>query len=271
MAQSKLPVRSIKRYGWSPDLPDARDHLYAAPLFSLGTLPAKVDLRSQCPKTVYDQGQLGSCTGNAIAGAIQFDRIKQKLANAGSLTPARLFIYFNERTMEGDVAQDNGAQIRDGIKSVSKLGVCFEEGANSWPYDIKKFAQTPPPACFKAALANCATQYSRLVATATQLRGCLASGYPFVFGFSVYESFESDAVAKTGKVPMPGPQEKQLGGHAVLGVGYDDAQQRFIVRNSWGSGWGMGGYFTIPYQYLTDTNLADDFWTIRMVQTPAVA
>jgi C1A family cysteine protease len=271
MAEEPLPVQRIKKFGWVPDLPDARDHLYAAPLFSLGALPAKADLRSQCPKTVYDQGQLGSCTGNAIACAIQFDRIKQKLTNAGTLTPSRLFIYYNERVMENSVAQDNGAQIRDGIKSVAKAGVCFEEGANSWPYDIKKFAKAPPAACVKAALANRATQYSRLVATAPQLKGCLASGYPFVFGFSVYESFESDAVAKTGKVPMPGAKEKLLGGHAVIAVGYDDTQQRFTVRNSWGPKWGMGGYFTIPYQYLTDTNLADDFWTVRMVQAPAVA
>ncbi|HXJ01829.1 MAG TPA: C1 family peptidase [Micropepsaceae bacterium] len=266
MAQGALPIRRIKKYGWVPDLPDARDHLYAAPLYSLGALPAKVDLRSQCPKVVYDQGQLGSCTGNAIACAFQFDRMKQKLSNAGSLVPARLFIYFNERTMENSVNQDSGAQIRDGIKSIVKLGVCFETGANSWPYDIKKFTQKPPAGCFKVALANQATQYSRIVTTLPQMKGCLASGYPFVFGFSVYESFESAAVAKTGVVPMPGPKEQQLGGHAVIAVGYDDKTQRFLVRNSWGPGWGMKGYFTIPYQYLTDTNLADDFWTVRLVE-----
>jgi C1A family cysteine protease len=90
-----------------------------------------------------------------------------------------------------------------------------------------------------------------------------------VFGFTVYESFEGDAVAKTGEVSMPGPSEKVLGGHAVVAVGYDDSTQRFIVRNSWGPGWGMGGYFTIPYAYLTDSNLADDFWTVRLVAKTA--
>jgi len=268
MAQESLPVQRIKKFGWVPDLPDARDHLYAAPLRALGALPAKVDLRKQLPKTIYDQGQLGSCTGNAIACAFQFDRMKQKCPNAQNLTPSRLFIYFNERTMEDSVNEDSGAQIRDGIKSVVKLGVCFEEGANSWPYDIKKFTKRPPAPCFKAALANQATQYSRLVSTLSQLKGCLASGYPFVFGFSVYEGFEGPAVAKTGELSMPGPKEKMLGGHAVLGVGYDDKRQRFLIRNSWGSGWGMKGYFTMPYQYLTDTNLSDDFWTIRMVEGP---
>jgi len=98
-----------------------------------------------------------------------------------------------------------------------------------------------------------------------QMKGCLASGYPFVFGFTVYESFESDQVAKTGVAPMPATNEKVLGGHAVLAAGYDDGSQRFLVRNSWGPDWGMGGYFTLPYAYLTDANLADDFWTVRMV------
>jgi C1A family cysteine protease len=102
--------------------------------------------------------------------------------------------------------------------------------------------------------------------TLPQLKGCLASGSPVVFGFSVYESFESAAVAKTGTMPMPKPSEKQLGGHAVLAVGYDDAQERVIIRNSWGTGWGKKGCFTMPYAYITDDNLCDDFWTIRLVE-----
>jgi len=95
---------------------------------------------------------------------------------------------------------------------------------------------------------------------------CLAEGYPFVFGFTVYESFESPAVAKTGVLDMPKPQEKTLGGHAVMAVGYDDKAKRFLVRNSWGSDWGLKGYFTIPYDYLDSRNLADDFWTIRAME-----
>ena len=102
---------------------------------------------------------------------------------------------------------------------------------------------------------------------ANLLKGCLAAGYPFVFGFTVYESFESQEVARSGVVPMPSSGEKILGGHAVLAVGYDDSTQRFIVRNSWGTGWGMSGYFTMPYQYVTDSNLADDLWTIRLIAT----
>jgi C1A family cysteine protease len=110
------------------------------------------------------------------------------------------------------------------------------------------------------------TTYQRVITTLDQLRGCLAAGYPFVFGFTVYESFESQQVASSGEAPMPKAGEKQLGGHAVLAVGYDEDQQRFIVRNSWGPGWGMKGYFTLPYPYLLQDTLSSDFWTIRSVQ-----
>jgi len=234
--------------------------LYAAPVARMKTLARRIDLRRQCPRTIYDQGQLGSCTGNAIGCAIQFERLKQK--RKPDFIPSRLFIYYNERDMEGTIKSDSGAQIRDGIKSVAKLGVCPEP---EWPYDIKKFITRPPKKCFTHALKYKAVSYQRVIQTLNQMKGCLASGYPFVFGFSVYDSFEGDAVAKTGMVPMPAPKEKLLGGHAVLAVGYDDKQQRFLVRNSWGKSWGLGGYFTMPYAYMTDSNLCDDLWTIRVI------
>src|ERR1700691_6103327 len=127
----------VSRYGWIPDLPDHRDHLYAAPAEVAGGLPASVDLRAQCP-SVYDQGQLGSCTANAIASALQFEQMKQKLVQI--FTPARLFIYYNERVIEHTVDSDSGAQIRDGIKSVGKQGDCPE---TEWPYVIAKFKTAP--------------------------------------------------------------------------------------------------------------------------------
>jgi C1A family cysteine protease len=111
------------------------------------------------------------------------------------------------------------------------------------------------------------TSYQRVPRMFNQMKGCLAHGYPFVLGFSVYESFESEEVARTGVVPMPDiAKEQMLGGHAVLAVGYDDADQRFLCRNSWGESWGEGGYFTMPYAYLTDRSLASDFWAILSVE-----
>jgi C1A family cysteine protease len=246
-------------FGWVPDLPDHRDLLYAAPPHIAVKLPASVDLQSLCPP-VYDQGQLGSCTANAIGAAFEFALKKQ---NAKDFMPSRLFIYYNERVIENSVNSDSGAQIRDGIKTVNKQGVCDEL---NWPYKIADFAKKPAPACYTEALNNIVTSYHRITHDLAQMKGCLAEGYPFVLGFSVYESFMSDKVAKSGNAPMPKKTEKCEGGHAVMAVGYDDAKKRFIIRNSWGTGWGMQGYFTLPYAYLKNANLSDDFWTIRLVK-----
>lgn len=253
-------ARITRRYGWVPDIPDHRDFAYAAPAATLRRLPTRADMRRECPP-VYDQGNLGSCTANAIGAAIEFDERKQKLAKP--TTPSRLFIYYNERVMEGTVDSDSGAAIRDGVKSVATIGGCSER---LWPYDIAKFRDKPVARCYADAKKHKVVLYQRLPQTTNQLKGCLASGYPFVLGFSVYESFESLQVARTGHAPMPGPKEKQVGGHAVMAVGYDDGKQWFILRNSWGAKWGMKGYFTLPYAYLLDNNLSDDFWTIRLVK-----
>jgi C1A family cysteine protease len=251
--------RKIARYGWVPDLPDARDHLFAAPPRTLVGLPRSVDLRDRCPKEVYDQGHLGSCTANAIGAAFEFRLLEQK---AHDFMPSRLFVYYNERAIEGTVTIDSGAQIRDGIKSVARQGVCPE---TAWPYDIARFTEKPPPSCYADALHHRVTGYQRIPRVLSQFKGCLAAGSPFVFGFTVYESFEGAEVARTGVVPMPGPEERVLGGHAVLAVGYDDADQRLLVRNSWGDGWGRGGYFTMPYAYLTERSLSADFWAVLEV------
>jgi C1A family cysteine protease len=250
--------REIRHYGWIPDQPDQRDHLYAAPPQYLAALPASTDLTGQCPP-IYDQGMLGSCTANAIAGAIEFDRMKQSI---GDFVPSRLFIYYNERAIEGTVSIDSGAMIRDGIKSVASDGVCPEP---EWPYDITNFTRRPTAKCYADAKLDRAVSYQSIIQDLNQMKGCLASGYPFVFGFTVYESFESDAVRTSGHAPMPGSLERAVGGHAVMAVGYDHAQQWFLARNSWGAGWGLKGYFTLPYAYLIQPGLSQDLWTIRLV------
>lgn len=273
-----LQPRHPSHFGWIPDLPDSRDHLFAATPELIGALPPSVDLRAGWSTDPYDQGQIGSCTANAIAGAFEFDVIRQQLPD---FMPSRLFIYYNERLMEGTVRSDAGAQIRDGVKSVAKVGVCTEP---EWPYDDThpttpdgpwpanaRAGMKPTPACYQHALANHVVSYQRVTRSLPQLKGCLAEGFPFVFGFTVYESFESDEVRAGGVVPMPSSGEQVLGGHAVLAVGYDDGTQRFLVRNSWGTEWGQHGHFTMPYAYLTERNLSSDFWTLRAVTENAAA
>jgi C1A family cysteine protease len=256
-ASSSIQTRS-SIYGWLPDIPDNRDYMYGAVRKVPKTLPAKVDLRKGC-STVEDQKDLGSCTANALAGALEFLMKKDKVNFADM---SRLFIYYNERIIEHTVKTDSGAMIRDGIKTLAKQGSCTEA---SWPYITAKFAVKPPKKCYAEAMNYQILSYAR-INTVDEMRACLAEGYPFVFGFSVYDAFESQKMAKTGVLDMPKPAEKMLGGHAVLGVGYDNAAKRFIVRNSWGVDWGKKGYFTMPYTYLADRNLADDFWTIRRAE-----
>jgi C1A family cysteine protease len=245
-------------YGWVPDLPDQRDILYTAVRAVPAVLPPASDLRNLC-SPVEDQGNLGSCTGNALAGALEFLEKKDKVA---FVDLSRLFIYYNERVIEHTVESDSGATIRDGIKTLNKQGVCTEK---KWPYVISKFAVRPGPACYKEAVEHQIISYQRIL-TLDQMCDCLAEGFPFVFGFTVYESFESQQVAKTGIVQMPQADERAVGGHAVLAVGYNDGEKRFVVRNSWGTDWGMKGYFTLPYAYLSDRNLSDDFWVIRRAE-----
>ncbi len=247
-----------KGYGWKPKLPSIKYPLYQARV-ELGALPPHVDLRPECP-AVYDQGQLGSCTGNGWAAAAEFLLKKQALP---TFTPSRLFIYYNERVEDNDVATDAGAAISDGAHVVSTQG-CPNE--TLWPYDIDKFADTPPADVVANGAKHLVLQVQQVSQDLTSMKEVLASGLPIVIGFVVYPSFETQAVAKSGAVPMPGHHEQSIGGHCVVIVGYDDSDKRFIVRNSWGADWGLAGYFTIPYAYLTNPRLSSDFWMASKIE-----
>lgn len=244
-----------RAYGCIPDTKDRRDYRYSVPEGQV--LPMLVDLRSLCPP-IEDQGQLGACTSFAAGAAIRVARKKQSLPD---FVTSHLFLYYNSRA-KNQKSVDSGATIRDAIKAASKQGDCPE---SEWPYDIAQFAVKPPTQAYTDALKDRAISYLRVAQTITQMKSCLASGYPIVVGFSVYESFESDQVAKTGIVPLPSQNEQLLGGHAVLVVGYRESDQKFIVRNSWSEQWGDKGYFYMDYEYLADYDLASDFWTIRTI------
>jgi C1A family cysteine protease len=224
------------------------------------TLPASVSLRDQMPP-VYDQGQLGSCTANSIGAILELNERKQEEKDAA--TPSRLFIYYNERVMEGTVSEDAGAEIRDGIKSVAQLGAPPE---TSWPYDVTKFSKKPTAKVYSQAKKHLALRYARVLQDTIPLQTVLAGGEAISFGFTVYSSFETD-IGSDGIVPMPKPDEKVLGGHAVVAIGYEQikGQLYFECRNSWGPGWGDEGHFWMPSSYITSSSLASDFWVVSQV------
>lgn len=251
-----IKSRINRVYGWHPSLPDQRD--IVLPTVTLN-LPVSVDLRSLCPP-VYDQGQLGSCTANAIAFHLDFNRKKQ---GEQFINPARLQIYYNERKDQGTIESDAGSTIRESAKAVKNYGAAPE---SQWPYDISKFKIRPSETAIEAAIQFEDQTYMKVSRTLNSFKTRLAQGFPFVIGFTVYESFETDQVAKTGIMPMPLATESVLGGHAVAIVGYNDLKKTFIVRNSWGSSWGDEGYFYMPYEYLQQPSLSSDFWTLEKVK-----
>lgn len=243
--------------GFLSDIPDQRDFEYI-PKLSLAALPSKVDLSALCPP-VYNQGALGSCTAQALVGAHQ--SLQNKVRFPKFFMPSRLFLYYNERLALGTVNQDSGARLRDGIKSLIKHGIPDE---SLYPHVIRDFKKKPSSKVYGAALSNTIDGYYRVQENINSMKQALADGFPVAFGFTVYESFMSSAVRSSGIMPMPKSRESVQGGHAVLAVGYDDSKKMILVRNSWGSGFGIKGYFWMPYAYITP-KLSRDYWVIKVL------
>ena len=212
---------------------------------------------------VFDQGSLGSCTGNAFVGALEYlENKKHDIDNTNDdfIGLSRLFVYYNERMLEGTLNQDAGAMIYDGIKALSSYGSCKEE---FFPYDITQFANKPSDEAYANGKQRLITHFSQVPINEEAFITTLAGSYPIVFGIMIFESFESRAVAQTGMVPMPNRNsEKCLGGHAVLVCGYNRPARLLKVRNSWGPDWGERGYFYLPFDYVFQAGLASDAWVI---------
>lgn len=244
--------QKIERYGWRPSLPDPRNLVADV---SLLPIYAERDPRSEMEKC-YDQLQLGSCTANAFAGAQEYNDI---LDGDHRGTPSRLDIYYGERYYEGTLGQgDTGAYGHDAFKWARYHGTLPE---TDWPYDISRFEDKPPadsPDRRKIGY------YKHPYQSEITFKRVLCNRQTIAFGFTVFESFESAEVASTGIVPMPDLQNEQvLGGHEVLMVGYlKDEPAHALVRNSWGTGWGIDGYFLMPWSYILDPNLCSDFRTL---------
>jgi C1A family cysteine protease len=288
------------KLGWLPDVPDTRDIPFTAVFRVPRKLPARADLRAGC-SPVEDQESLGSCTAQALVGALEFLELSTVSGSAsggkscqiatstrhgglsGHLPPggdvgnrkskignsyadlSRLFVYYNERAAIGTVQEDSGAMLRTGIKTLKAQGVCREA---LWPYAIRRFTAKPTAACFTEAADHQVTAYQRLNRTSpvdalAEMKACLAMGLPFVFGFAVYEHVMSAAVARTGRIRLPEKSERMLGGHAVMAVGYQENTRMLLFRNSWGAAWGQAGYGQMPYAYLESRELSDDFWCIQ--------
>jgi C1A family cysteine protease len=260
MAVKMQPARHS--FGWKPDPKDNRDYKYKLYL-PWKELPSKVDLRSQC-SPVRDQGQLGSCTAFAMATGLREWMMWRNLGGEHTLM-SPLFLYWQERNLEGTVFEDSGAYIRDGLKVLQQMGTCPEKDD---PYDISRFTETPTPEMVQKAFPYKIASYESIPSTSLALQTALAQGDPVVMGMLVYSSFETQEVATTGIVPMPSRcpmTDKVLGGHAVFVVGYQTDSSwngggYFIVKNSWSKNWGDAGFFYLPFGYISSYRTSD-LWT----------
>lgn len=257
-----MPKPINPKYGWKKQPYDNRDYKLSVAR-PVGGTPSAVDLTPNMPP-IWDQGDLGSCTAHGIGRCYQYAENK---AGLPSMTPSRLFLYYNERRLEGTISDDAGAIIRDGIKTLNKYdyGICDE---SLWPYDISKFTNTPPQSAYDAAKVNTIRYYATLDGLGLEsLKLCLAHGYPFTFGFEAFQNLEDYQAGDVLELPTSGDS---IGGHCVVAGKYDDnkvcangKKGAFGCPNSWGSDWGEDGWFWMSYDYMM-SNLVSDRWMIRL-------
>ncbi|MEM5518349.1 C1 family peptidase [Henriciella sp. AS95] len=205
--------------------------------------PASVDLRAHC-SPVEDQRRVGSCVGNAVAGALEYHQIK----NGRSLRDlSRLFIYYNARRLEGKEMEDTGCSRRKALASVLAYGVCPE---TMWPYQEAMVTVAPTRDCYSAAQRFLGVEFAELT-HGNAVKDVLASGLPVVFGMGVPASLSRMNYENwIMRAPDDGQWEPSRGGHAMLIVGYDDTENMYLIRNSWGTGWGRDGYMLMHHDVL---------------------
>lgn len=254
--------QTTRAFGWRPDLPDQRDHRFMLAPGQQRALPVSAAIPARVMPPIWDQGNLGSCTAFMAGFLHETMRRTQGLAKRA---PSPLFTYWATRLLEGGLPLtkiDSGATIRNAVRSLAKYGQPTEE---AWPYRPEQFTRRPPAKAWAEGETKQAVAYQRITSL-DGIRAAIADELPVGFGYMVYESHETPAVARNGRVPMPGLNEAPLGGHACSFVAYDDTKRLFRFRNQWSAGWGHNGYGYLPYEYVANPELCMDWWIVRSVE-----
>ena len=210
-----------------------------------------IDLRANFG-VLYDQGKIGSCTANALCSIFEYDA-------TNGFKGSRLFLYYNERIFINETEKDEGAFIEDGIRALKIYGLCSEK---DWEYKIENVFIKPPEEVYIKAKNNFLIEAININNNLKTIKEWLNKNEPITVGIAIYSNFMSFTATKTGIITKPSKSDTFIGGHAVVICGYDDFKQLFILRNSWGDYWGDNGYFYLPYDYITNTNLCNDLWII---------
>ena len=240
---------------------DERDYKFKGTLLrdvDPAFLPSSVDLRPQWGEPL-DQGNIGSCVSNSVSYQLRY-LIKKSTGKV--LNMSRLFIYYNGRVLSNfPINEDTGLTMRTGFRSVTSYGVPEE---TTWPYIESDFTKKPSDNAYKLGGNNKNLVYYSVSQNLNEIKKCLKDGFAISFGITLFSSFMTTQVARTGIVPMPDIySDQRVGGHAMTIVGYDDSKSSFIVANSWGKGWGLAGFCYIPYKLILDSSITGDLWTPR--------
>lgn len=276
--------RQITRYGWQPDLPDHRDHIYnlTASIRFGHQLPAAGGLQPDELPEIWDQGALGSCTAHGSLRVWCAEAMQQQVtlppAPPGGAPLSRLMQYYDTRAVEGTVGYDSGGQVRDAIRVLATQG-CAPE--TSWPYDISQFTEQPPESCYRQAAGYMSVRYQRILPgqPGAPMRTALNDRKAITFGFPVPAYFEDGSWDPSSgqPLPLPAPGSQFIGGHCVAATSYDYTERLssgyggvyrvapfFTCDNSWGAGWGMAGRFNMDARWFGP--LASDLWIISQVK-----
>jgi C1A family cysteine protease len=280
----------LRVLNWKPSRPSPARAKLSLKLLAEATLPTSMDLSNTFPDP-FDQGQIGSCVDNATCGLYAHQLLMMDYK--WKFIPSRLFSYYNARDLEGNASSDAGSTVADGILAMNKYGVCPEQELDGtspnwiWPYDTNQFATKPPQQCYDDAILHEVVKDQSVSLDRATVLNALAAGRPFCFGFTVNESFMTQAMADNGIMHVADPNDPsdpEVGGHGVDAIGYvlgkpmgdQGVVDWVLVRNSWGLSWGCAaatgvrGHFYMPLdQVLCNPDIASDAHAITLTTEAA--